>query len=154
MKLAEALLLRSEMQTKLAKLRQRIAKAAVVQEGDTPQEDAEQLLKEASGVNDDLYALVERIHRTNQREKLGDGRTIAQAMAERDRLRQELALLTFAAESASANPEDGRYSMREIKWVPALNVSKLHKQADDVSSKVRELNAKLQETNWRASLAD
>lgn len=154
MKLAEALLLRSEMQTKLAKLRQRIAKAAVVQEGDKPQEQAESLLREASGVVTDLYALIERIHRTNHREKLGDGRTIAQAMAERDRLRQQHALLTFAAESASANPEDGRYSMREIKWVPVLDVAKLHKQADDVSAKMRELNAKLQETNWRVVLAD
>lgn len=152
MKLAEALLLRKDMQTKLAKLRERVGKAALVQEGDTPAEDAERLIAESAGIIQDLYALIERIHRTNQGEKLTDGRAIASVMAERDRLRQHLALIQFAAERASSDPSQERYSAREIKWVAKLDVAKLHKQADDVSAKLRELNAALQEANWKIEL--
>ena len=43
MKLAEALLLRADMQKKLASLRERIVANAVVQEGDKPHEDPEKL---------------------------------------------------------------------------------------------------------------
>jgi hypothetical protein len=152
MKLAEALLLRKEMQARLAKLRERITKAAVVQQGDKPAEDVERLMAESAGIITDLYALIERLHRTNQFETLPDGRTVAALMAERDRLRQQLALIQFAAEQASSDPNKDRYSPREIKWVPQLDVGKLHKQADDISSKLRELNAALQETNWKIEL--
>jgi len=99
-----------------------------------------------------LYALIERIHRTNQSETLADGRAIAAVMAERDRLRQHLALIQFAAERASSDPSQDRYSAREIKWVAKLDVAKLHKQSDDISAKLRELNAALQEANWKIEL--
>lgn len=154
MKLAEALLLRSEMQTKLSKLRQRIAKAAIVQEGDKPQETAEVLVRESLGILDELHTLIERIHRTNHNASFDDGRPLAAVIAERDRLRQHVALLSFAAEAATTAPEQARYSMREIRWVPMLDASKLHTQIDEVSSKLRELNAKLQEANWRITLAE
>lgn len=154
MKLAEALLLRAELQTKLVKLRERIGKAARVQEGDQPQEDAEKLLLEAMGVSTDLHTLIGRIHRTNHSTRLADSRTLADLTVERDRLRQQVALLSFAAEQAVTSPDSARYSMREIKWVPVLNVGKLHKQIDDVSSSLRTLNATLQEMNWKVLLAE
>jgi hypothetical protein len=34
-----------------------------------------------------------------------------------------------------------------------LEVAKLQKQADDLSKSIRELNALIQEANWRAELA-
>jgi hypothetical protein len=49
MKLAGALLLRGDMQKKLASLRERVAQNAVVQDGETPHEDPNQLLEEGSG---------------------------------------------------------------------------------------------------------
>lgn len=154
MKLAEALLLRGEMQSKLAKLRDRLTTAAICQEGDKPAEDPERLLSEASGLISDLYALVAQINRTNATAKLADGRTILEAIAERDRLRQLMALLTAAADAASGKDAEARYSYREIKWVPNLEVRKLHKQSDDVAGKLRSLNAALQEANWQISLHD
>jgi len=45
MKLAEALILRSDLQTKLASLQQRINNNVLIQEGDQPSEDPEKLLK-------------------------------------------------------------------------------------------------------------
>ena len=60
MKLAEALLLRSDLQTKLASLQQRINSNVLIQEGDQPSEDPNALIKEAFAVNSELHALIQR----------------------------------------------------------------------------------------------
>ena len=49
MKLAEALLLRSDLQKKIASLKERIARYSVVQEGDRPAEDPKALLAQSVG---------------------------------------------------------------------------------------------------------
>ena len=45
-----------------------------------------------------------------------------------------------------------RYSVREIKWVATLDVQKLQRQSEDLSKKIRELNGRIQETNWKVEL--
>jgi hypothetical protein len=152
MKLAEALLLRADMQKKLASLRERIAANAVVQEGEKPSENPDTLLKEALGVLDDLERLVFRINACNLKHMLPDGRTLTEAIARRDSLAQHHGLL--AAALAGTRKEPDRYSMREIKWVAVLDVSKLQKQSDDLAKKLRELNGHLQEANWKIELTE
>jgi hypothetical protein len=58
MKLAEALLLRADLQKKVASLRDRIVANAVVQEGDKPHEAPDQLMKEAFGALAELETLM------------------------------------------------------------------------------------------------
>ncbi|MEO7094527.1 MAG: DIP1984 family protein [Polyangiales bacterium] len=151
MKLAEALLLRADLQKKIASLRERIVANAVVQEKDKPSEDPAVLMKEAFGAIDELEALVVKINETNLTAKLADGRTLTQAIAVRDTLKAQHALLQAAI--AGARKEPDRYGVREIKWVATLPVAKLQKQSDDLSKKIRELNGHLQEANWKTSLA-
>lgn len=151
MKLAEALLLRADLQKKLASLRERIVANAVVQEGDAPHEDPNALMREAFGVHDELEALVTKINATNLKAKLPDGRTLTAALARRDTLVSEHALLVAAI--AGSRKEPDRYGVREIKWVATLKVAKLQKQADDLAKSVRELNALVQEANWKVVLA-
>ncbi len=64
MKLAEALLLRSDLQKKVASLREGIVANAVVQEGDKPHEAPDQLMKEAFGVLAKLETLVSNVNTT------------------------------------------------------------------------------------------
>jgi hypothetical protein len=136
MKLAEALLLRSDLQKKVASLRERIVANAVVQEGDQPHEAPEQLMKEAFGALAELEKLVSNVNATNLATKLPDGRTLTQAIARRDTLTQEHALLIAAI--AGCRKEPARYGVREIKWVAVLEVAKLQKQADDLSKSIRD----------------
>ncbi len=152
MKLAEALLLRADIQTRLARLTARIASNAVVQQGDVPHEDPEKLIAEALGVIRELEAIVIRINRTNMRHKMADGRTLTEAVAARDALKQQHAVLNAAVEGTNREPD--RYSVREIKWVAQLDVGKLNKQMEDLARKVRELNGRLQETNWAVELEE
>jgi hypothetical protein len=150
MKLAEALMLRADMQKKLASLRERIAQNAVVQEGDKPHEDPAALMKEAVGVLEELERLVCNINAANQASKLPDGRTLAEAIARRNTLVQRHSLLQTAIHGTRKEPD--RYSMSEIKWVATVDVRKLQKQAEDLAKRIRELNALVQEANWQVEL--
>jgi len=150
MKLAEALLLRGDMQRKLATLRERITRNVLVQEGNTPHEDPNELITEANAVIGEFEKLVESINVANLTHKLPDGRTLTAAIAHRDSLTLRHAILQAAL--AATNKEPDRYSVREIKWVAAIDVSKLQSQAEDLARKIRELNGRLQETNWQVEL--
>ncbi len=152
MKLAEALLLRSDLVKKLASLRERIVANAVVQEGEEPHESPKALLDEAVDVMRQLEELIVRVHRTNGATALDDGRRLTEVLARRDTLALQHSLLTAAI--AGCRKEPDRYSVREIKWVATLKPSKLQKQADDVAKQLREVNARIQEANWQTELAD
>jgi hypothetical protein len=151
MKLAEALLLRADVQKKIASLRERIVANAIVQEGEKPHEAPAKLLAEAEGALEQLEDLVTRINATNLATKLPDGQTLTAAIAKRDTLVQRHAMLVAAI--AGCRKEPDRYGMREIKWIATLDVPKLQKQVEDLSKKIRELNAAIQQTNWKADLA-
>lgn len=152
MKIAEALMLRADMQKKLASLRERVAKNAVVQQGDEPHEDPQKLIDEAFGVLRELERLVARINEANAATKLPDGRTLTEAIARRDTLAAQHSLLKHAAEASQAEPN--RYGISEIKWVSMLKVSNLQRQSEDLAKSLRELNAAIQETNWKAELPE
>lgn len=65
MKLAEALAERAEATRRVEQLRARVVGSARHQEGETPAEDAAQLLAEVGEVLDSLETLIRRINRTN-----------------------------------------------------------------------------------------
>ncbi|MGB0993772.1 MAG: DIP1984 family protein [Akkermansiaceae bacterium] len=150
MKLAEALVLRADIQKRFASLRERIGKNAIVQEGSEPHEDPNKLMKEAFGVLDELRNLVGKINTANANNTLPDGRTLTDAIAQRDELTQQHSLIQHTISSSGKEPD--RYSMSEIKWVACIDVKKLQKQSDDLSKKIRELNLMIQETNWKTDL--
>ena len=151
MKIAEALLLRSDLKKKLASLRERIAANALVQEKEKPHEDPVRLIKEAIGVLGELEEIGLRIDRANHSAELADGRVLAAAVAHRDTLAQHHSLLQAAI--AACRKEPDRYSMKEIKWVATLEVAKLQKQSDDLAKQLRETNAVIQSLNWQAEIA-
>jgi hypothetical protein len=150
MKLAEALLLRADLQKKAASLRERVVANAVVQEGEAPHEAPDELLMQAFGVLAELEDLVSRINKTNLAAKLPDGRSLTDAIAHRDALGQKHALLIAAIAGCRKEPE--RYGVREIKWKATLEVPKLQKQADDLAKSIRELNGNIQQANWNVEL--
>lgn len=150
MKLAEALLLRGDLQKKLASLRERIARNVLFQEGSAPHEAPNDLLAEASAVIDELEALVHQINVANLSNRLPDGRTLTAALACRDTLMQRHSLLQAAIAATQKEPD--RYSVREIKWIAAIDVGKLQKQSEALARQLRMLNGQMQETNWKIEL--
>lgn len=150
MKLAEALLLRSDMQTKLASLQQRINSNILVQEGDTPSEDPNQLIQEALAVNRELHDLIQRIHATNAQAAASSGKKLLELIIERDALTSQHRILQQAIDNSRR--ENGRYSSSEIRWIKTISVADIQKQADDISKQLRQNNLEIQASNWQIDL--
>jgi hypothetical protein len=155
MKLAEALLLRADRNRTLEQLKQRIQVSARYQEGEEPPEDARELVSMASTVLTELESLIRDINRTNSSTVMADGRTLTDALAERDVLRLRYSVLRVSADAASgAQQQVGfmRATRSELKLMSNLDVRGLRQQASDVARRVRELDARVQEINWTTEL--
>ena len=83
MKLAEALILRKDLQTRLVRIQERLNANVLVQEGDRPSEDPAELIKRLNETCAELNTLICRINKTNS-STLMDGRPLADAITERD----------------------------------------------------------------------
>ena len=152
MKLAEALLIRSDMQKKLAQIKGRIRNNVKVQDGDTPSEDPNTLMIDASQIITELSVLIERIHRTNAIAKTDTGQSMLTLLVERDTLEMHHKLLIETIEATAS--ETDRYSHREIKWNIMVSVAGLQKQADDIAMKLRKINIVIQANNWQIDLIE
>jgi hypothetical protein len=150
MKLAEALLLRADQKKKLASLRERITRNAVVQEGELPSEKVEDLLKSASSVMQEQMNTVQSINAANQTKKLADGRLLAVVLAERDKLVHQHSLITAAIQAT--HKDVNRYGQKEIKWLPQFDIAAMQKRADDLSKSIREINVIIQAANWQIDI--
>ena len=65
MKLAEALVPRTDIQKRIEQMKGRLKASAIVQEGEQPPVDPQALLTELDTLLRDLTALIARINRTN-----------------------------------------------------------------------------------------
>ena len=155
MKLAEALALRADATRRVEQLRARIVSNARFQEGEEPAEDAQALLTEVSVVLDELEVLIRRINRTNAATRIGPEGTITDALARRDVLRTRHAVVTAAADAAVGRQAGmGRQLRSELKMLTALPVAQLRSQADDLARQIRELDVRIQQSNWEFDLLE
>jgi len=152
MKLAEALALRSDVRKRLDQLRERLKLSALVQEGEEPPEDPRRLLEEMDRLLAEFTGLVRRINRTNLATPLDSGRSLTDALAERDTMTLEYSLLQSAVEAAS--PKMNRLTRSEIRTVPTVNVSDLRARMDALARRRRELDTSIQAANWSTELMD
>jgi hypothetical protein len=150
MKLAEALILRADCQKRFEQLKARVLRSAKVQEGDQPAENPQELIAEIERVAAELVDLVQRINRTNAGTAYGAGKTISDALAERDVLALRRAVYGDLAQAASVTQD--RYSRSEVKYRSTVNVSEVQKQADALARSYREIDARIQELNWQTEV--
>ena len=150
MKLANALSQRSELQTRIRQLEDRLNNNAQVQEGEQPAEDPMELLRELEADYARLEELISAINRTNNATQVGDGTALSDLLARRDCLKGKLSALRNFLNSASALVR--RHSASEIKVKSTVNVRQLQKQVDSLSKDLRELEETIQEKNWTTEL--
>jgi len=155
-KLAEALALRADATRRIEQLRARIAANARFQEGEEPAEDAQELLAAAGAALDELEVLIRRINRTNAATQIGPEGTITDALARRDVLRARHSVVTAAADAAAGRSQAGmgRQLRSELKMLAALPVAQLRAQADDLARQIRELDVRIQQSNWEFDLME
>lgn len=149
MKLAEALQERADLNRRLQQLQQRLANNAIVQEGEQPAEEPQELLTELDGCIKMLEQLITRINLTNCRAMV-DGESLTTLLARRDALKLKLSAYRDLAYNAS---QLGRRATRtEIKLFSAVNVKDLQKQVDALARELRLLDNSIQAANWATEL--
>ena len=150
MRLAEALAVRADLQRRLEQMRNRLVKSALVQEGESPPEEPEELLRETERMLAELEDYIGRINRTNLQATLPDGTTLTAAIARRDVLWTRYDLLESLVGAASERiPRHGR---AEIRVIPTLDVASLRRQLDETARERRELDTAIQAVNWTTDL--
>lgn len=149
MKLAQALQERSDLQTRLRQLEERLCQNATVQEGEVPAEDPEALLEEFEACAARLEELIARINRTNSETK-AQGGTLTQLLARRDVLKLRVSMYHDFLTSASSLSR--RATRSEIKILSAVPVPEYRKKADALSRELRELDGAIQQANWTTDL--
>jgi Mg-chelatase subunit ChlI len=150
MKLAEALLLRADIQKKLASLQARAQRYAVVQEGEQPAEDPQAILRQVEAGATELQRLAFAINRANLRHKIATGEPLTEALAKRDSLTLRHRILQSFVDVCAKPPD--LYGVKEIRWVTTVDVAALQGKVDDLAKEIRELNAAIQEAGWQVEL--
>ena len=150
MQLAEALIRRKEHKTRLSDLRRRLENAIVVQEGDQPFEDPEELLALLEATLESYEILIASIHRTNLSARLPDGRSLTEGIVARDILDERMAMLRHLADQAGRVNE--RVAHSELRYVPTVDVAALRRTVDTNAQERRQLDVMIQATNWRVAL--
>ena len=151
MKLAEALILRADLQKRIDQLRVRLNNNAKVQENDEPSEKPEELLNELDNNINQLKILIKQINRTNC-VTVSNGQTLADLIAERDTLTLKSNILRGFLNIAGQKVN--LYSTTEIKIMSTVDVPALQKELDLLSKKIRETDTELQQANWLTELIE
>ena len=149
MKLAEALSVRKDLQNKIDQLEDRLKSIVKIQEGDEPDEAAEDLLSELQNAAVQLEDVIYRVNRTNLHAVM-DGVPITKLIARKDVLTKEIGILRNVVKVAWA--EERRYSGNEIKYVRTIDTAELRKKVDRLSAELRRVDLRIQEANWMFEL--
>ena len=149
MKLAEALQERADLNRRIEQLRARLSNNALVQEGENPAENPEELLVELDACISRLEELMAKINLTNCKTVV-DGKTLTELIAQKDTLTLKIAsyrdLIDFASRIAQ------RATRSEIKIMSAVDVKALQKKTDEMAKQLRLIDNTIQQTNWTTEL--
>ena len=151
MKLAEALQERADLNRKIDEIKRRLANNILVQEGEQPAEQPEELLKSLDACIDRLETLMAAINRTNGKTKV-KGMTLTELIAKKDAL--QLRLSAYRDLVYTAGQSTSRARGTEFKVKAVLKASELQKQVDAMAKELRQLDNLLQETNWKTKLIE
>lgn len=152
----EALNRRADLQKRVAQLQDRLSNCVLAQEDEEPPESPAELLAELDRRCDELQGLIARINHTNARAQLATGETVTEAIARRDVIALRQGALRTAIKAATGGSSFGltRYSRSEIRMVRHVKVAELQSRLDALAQERRELDNRLQEHNWQATLME
>ena len=151
MKLAEALQERADLNRRISELTDRISCCVLVQEGEEPPEDPEELFHELDADIAQLGQLIASINRTNSATVV-DGKSLTEIIAEKDALNCQLDSYRSILSTASADVYRARET--EIKILKTVDVRSLRRKTDAISKLIRLLDNTLQRANWTYDLIE
>ena len=148
MKLAEGLLLRADLMKKIDHLQNRIRPVLIVSDDKLPQEDPDKLLAQLRKAIQDLESLIIRINKTNNETLVEGEGLLMEALAKRDSLKMLSERLRNIRHAAQIN-NSGENNLKTT-----INIKKLQSEMDQTGRAFREIDSKIQETNWLTEIKD
>lgn len=148
MKLAEALLLRADLQRKISRLTSRITPVIIVQAGKQPQEDPIKMLAQLRKTINDLQSIVVKINKTNVATLLPNGGTLMEGLAKRDALKTIQEQLRIIRQAGQINAQS--YS----NMITTIKINDLQSEMDQTGRTFRELDSLIQGLNWTTELIE
>lgn len=149
MKLAEALQERADLNRRIEQIKGRLSNNAIVQEGEHPAENPQELLSELNGCIANLQDLIARINLTNCKTTI-EGQSLTELIAKKDSL--SIQLTAYRGLASDASQLTHRMTRTEIKMVSTVNVKEIQKSVDELAKELRLLDNKIQEMNWKTEL--
>ena len=150
MKLALALSERADLQEKIGDLAARMNKNAKIQEGETPSEDPNDLIRELDSCYARLETLISKINHTNNA-TLVDGVSLVDLLAKRECLLGKIQKMK-AFLHKSSDLIDRYYTKSEVRIYSTVPVAELQEKLDVLCKEYRNLDDKIQEINWTTEL--
>lgn len=146
MKLAEGLLLRSDLIKKIEHLQNRIRPILIVSDNKLPQEDPVKLLAQLRKSIQDLESIIIRINKTNNETYIDGELLLMEALAKRDSLKMLSEKLRLIRQAAQIN--NAGYNNQKA----TVKIDDLQIEIDQTGRAFREIDSKIQETNWLTEL--
>ena len=150
MKLAEALMERKAIKTTMEDLKKRIYQNSSKPEGEQAIEDPLDLIEVLRAETEKFEKLIVRINQTNNVTFVSEGMTLMEAIIKKDMLKYLQLIHNNLADKAM--PTHQRFSRREIKFVPTINITDIRNKANRIAQEYRLLDMKIQEANWHTEL--
>ncbi len=151
MKLAEALVIRADLQNSINELETRLENCATVQEGEAPAEDPKELMAQLDRSLSELEGLVTAINLANAATS-HDGVTMTALLSRRDCMKRRLSILRGFLDCASIPSH--RTRANEIVIKSTVPVAELRRKLDTQAAELRRLELDIQALNWTTELPD
>ena len=152
MRLAEALIQRADIQKRIQQLRNRLINSARIQEDEQPPENPKDLFVQLEQLVHEFDKVVAQINHTNSRTTFEGNRTLTDALAERDSIMMHRRIIEEVIQTATGTNHGYRYS--QIKSFSTVDVPELQSTIDTLSRRYRELDTRIQATNWETDLLE
>lgn len=149
MKLAEALLEYRALKEHITFLSDYLCQNLTYKEGSQPQDNLDDLFKDLKTSLSRQEKLITMINLRNCITRV-DNRTLTEMMAYRDALMSEIKIKQNILKNSSQHSLNTNGS--SIKILSNLDSGKLRKEIDTLAKELRELNTKIQFTNWSTEL--
>ncbi len=150
MKLAEALLERKNLMTKIKELHGKFARAAVHDEDSTPEDDVHEIMQQLRAAFVRYNDLIIAINKTNNVVQV-NGHSMMEAIARRDVLKWMFDHYNGMAEAIRERNNGMSWRNEKVpkKVIAAgLSIKDVVSVADEAAAKMRKLDGDIQAANW------
>jgi len=150
MKLAEALIVKKDLNIEIDNLQTRLLETVKVQDGTIPFQKPEFVMDKLKSILSELDALTTKIHKTNNATQANVSNTLNELISKRDIVKRKHKILNKAYQEIFTRD---RYATRsEVKYTIAVDVNNLLKSISDAAKQFRVLDTQIQTINWTTEL--